>query len=330
MAPPYAIRLQDVGDHVGAGVGGRGDAGEDREHHDRGGDRGRPGRCSWRDGAAGAPNATLPPPVRRQTSHSPDLQARPHACTLSEPPKIRLRRSMGHRRGARRAGRVRVRSADDGRTPPAAPPTTPSPTSTPPTPPAEGSRSCSRSHGIRSPRTWGCSGGRGSTSSSDDVRSGRGRHPLRTTVGASDGGVGRRPPGGVHPPHGNDHRIPAHRVEYRANVWAMAALGVKALIAPFACGSLRPELRRGDLVMVDQFVDRTTGRAGTFFDGPETWHQEHRRPLRRRAGGHHRHGGGVPGPPGPPGSTVVVIPGPASRPGPNRSGTGPWAPISST
>lgn len=75
------------------------------------------------------------------------------------------------------------------------------------------------------------------------------------------------------PRHGNGHQIPAHRVNFRANIWAMAALGVRAMIAPFACGSLRAELDRGHLVIVDQLVDRTSGRDGTFFDGPETWHQ---------------------------------------------------------
>lgn len=75
------------------------------------------------------------------------------------------------------------------------------------------------------------------------------------------------------PRHGDDHRIPAHRVNFRANVWALASLGVRAVVAPFACGSLRRDLDRGDLVVVDQLVDRTTNRVGTFFDGPETWHQ---------------------------------------------------------
>jgi len=75
------------------------------------------------------------------------------------------------------------------------------------------------------------------------------------------------------PRHGNSHSIPAHRVNFRANIWTMAALGVRALIAPFACGSLRADLDRGHLVVVDQLVDRTSGRDGTFFDGPETWHQ---------------------------------------------------------
>jgi 5'-methylthioadenosine phosphorylase len=75
------------------------------------------------------------------------------------------------------------------------------------------------------------------------------------------------------PRHGNDHRIPAHRVNYRANVWAMAALGAQGIVSPFACGSLRRELGVGSLVVVDQQIDRTQAREGTFFDGPVTWHQ---------------------------------------------------------
>ena len=54
------------------------------------------------------------------------------------------------------------------------------------------------------------------------------------------------------PRHGENHRLPAHVVNYRANAWALAALGVRAVIGPFACGSLRRELAPGDLVVVDQ------------------------------------------------------------------------------
>ncbi|MCO5312172.1 MAG: MTAP family purine nucleoside phosphorylase [Microthrixaceae bacterium] len=72
--------------------------------------------------------------------------------------------------------------------------------------------------------------------------------------------------------HGIHHTIPAHRVNYRANVWAFARLGARAVISPFACGALRPDLGVGDLVVVDQLVDRTSRREGTFFDGPETVH----------------------------------------------------------
>jgi 5'-methylthioadenosine phosphorylase len=75
------------------------------------------------------------------------------------------------------------------------------------------------------------------------------------------------------PRHGLHHQLPAHRVDYRANVAVMRELGVRALLAPFAAGSLRPELRPGELVVVDQLVDRTHGRHDTYFehfdDGPE-------------------------------------------------------------
>jgi 5'-methylthioadenosine phosphorylase len=74
------------------------------------------------------------------------------------------------------------------------------------------------------------------------------------------------------PRHGDEHQLPAHRVNYRANVWAMADLGVRRLIGPFACGSLTKQLPPGSFVVVDQFVDRTSGREDTFYDGPQTTH----------------------------------------------------------
>jgi 5'-methylthioadenosine phosphorylase len=52
----------------------------------------------------------------------------------------------------------------------------------------------------------------------------------------------------------------------------MRELGVRRLIGPCASGALRPELRLGDFVVCDQFVDRTWGRADTYYDGPETTH----------------------------------------------------------
>ena len=66
--------------------------------------------------------------------------------------------------------------------------------------------------------------------------------------------------------HGRRHEFAAHRVPYRANVWAMASLGVRSLIGPCSCGSLQPDLHPGDFVVVDQLVDRTHGRADTFHD----------------------------------------------------------------
>jgi 5'-methylthioadenosine phosphorylase len=74
------------------------------------------------------------------------------------------------------------------------------------------------------------------------------------------------------PRHGRQHTIPPHRINYRANVWAMRSLGVKAVISPCAAGSLQLQVKPGDFVLCDQFVDRTRGRADTFFDGPIVSH----------------------------------------------------------
>jgi 5'-methylthioadenosine phosphorylase len=74
------------------------------------------------------------------------------------------------------------------------------------------------------------------------------------------------------PRHGRRHSIPPHRINYRANVWAMRSLGVGAVIAPCAAGSLQLSVKPGDFVVCDQFVDRTTGRADTFYDGPIATH----------------------------------------------------------
>jgi 5'-methylthioadenosine phosphorylase len=68
--------------------------------------------------------------------------------------------------------------------------------------------------------------------------------------------------------HGRGHRIPPHRVNYRANIWALKALGVKWILAVSAVGSLREDYRPGDFVVPDQFIDMTKGiRAHTFFEG---------------------------------------------------------------
>ncbi len=68
------------------------------------------------------------------------------------------------------------------------------------------------------------------------------------------------------PRHGPGHRFAAHHVPYRANIWAFAALGVRGVLAPCSCGALRPDLAPGDFVVVDQLVDRTSGRPGTFHE----------------------------------------------------------------
>ncbi|MGA8979362.1 MAG: S-methyl-5'-thioadenosine phosphorylase [Pedococcus sp.] len=66
--------------------------------------------------------------------------------------------------------------------------------------------------------------------------------------------------------HGQGHRFPPHRVNYRANLWALRSVGVRQVLAPCAVGSLRPELGPGTVVVPDQVVDRTWGRAHTVYD----------------------------------------------------------------
>lgn len=74
------------------------------------------------------------------------------------------------------------------------------------------------------------------------------------------------------PRHGTDHHLPPHRIPYRANLWALHALGVTRIVALSAMGGLRPQYRVGDLAIPDQFIDWTRGRPATFFDGPQVVH----------------------------------------------------------
>lgn len=67
--------------------------------------------------------------------------------------------------------------------------------------------------------------------------------------------------------HGAGHTVPPHRVNYRANIWGLKELGVRRVLATTAVGSCNPQMRPGDFVLIDQFIDLTWGRAMTFFDG---------------------------------------------------------------
>ena len=69
------------------------------------------------------------------------------------------------------------------------------------------------------------------------------------------------------PRHGAHHQFPPHAIPYRANVWAMHALGVVNVFGPCASGSLQAHVVPGTFVVPDQLVDRTWGRPDTFFDG---------------------------------------------------------------
>lgn len=75
------------------------------------------------------------------------------------------------------------------------------------------------------------------------------------------------------PRHGSRHTIPPAAINYRANLWAFKELGVERVIGPNAAGSLQPNIKPGDFVVCDQFVDRTCARADSFYmEGPRVAH----------------------------------------------------------
>jgi 5'-methylthioadenosine phosphorylase len=99
---------------------------------------------------------------------------------------------------------------------------------------------------------------------------------VETPYGPPSAAIGLTEVGGRRvaflPRHGKKHTIPAPFVNYRANVWAMRQLGVRRIIGPSAVGSLLPDLHPGEVVICDQFIDRTTGREDTYYRGPDVVH----------------------------------------------------------
>lgn len=69
------------------------------------------------------------------------------------------------------------------------------------------------------------------------------------------------------PRHGRGHHLPPHRINYRANMWALRSVGVRQVLGPCAVGGLRPEYGPGTLLVPDQLVDRTKARTQTYYDG---------------------------------------------------------------
>jgi 5'-methylthioadenosine phosphorylase len=112
------------------------------------------------------------------------------------------------------------------------------------------------------------------------------------------------------PRHGRDHRYPPHRIPYRANLWALRSVGVRQVLAPSAVGSLTTSYGPGTLVVPDQLVDRTRGRAQTYYDEGAAVHVEFADPYcpvgRAHAVKAARQAGWVPASSG----TLVVIDGP--------------------
>ena len=69
--------------------------------------------------------------------------------------------------------------------------------------------------------------------------------------------------------HGGGHTIPPHAVNYRANIWALHAVGVKSLLAIATVGGISSDLATGDIVLPHQMMDYTHGRKNTYHDGIE-------------------------------------------------------------
>ncbi|WP_420366493.1 MTAP family purine nucleoside phosphorylase [Curtobacterium sp. L3-7] len=66
--------------------------------------------------------------------------------------------------------------------------------------------------------------------------------------------------------HGREHSVAPHLINHRANVWALRSLGVRAIVSSSAVGGLHPDYAPGTFVVTDQLIDRTWGRADTFFE----------------------------------------------------------------
>jgi 5'-methylthioadenosine phosphorylase len=95
------------------------------------------------------------------------------------------------------------------------------------------------------------------------------RHRIETPYGPADvttGELGGRTVAFLTR-HGVDHSVPPHLINYRANIWALASLGVRAIVSSAAVGGVSPDYAPGTLVLTDQYIDRTSGRADTFYDG---------------------------------------------------------------
>ena len=100
------------------------------------------------------------------------------------------------------------------------------------------------------------------------------RSTVRTPYGDVDltfGSVGGREAAFL-PRHGSDHSVAPHLINYRANLWALASVGVRAIISSAAVGAVHPDYAVDSLVLVDQYIDRTHGRGDTFYDAGSVQH----------------------------------------------------------
>jgi 5'-methylthioadenosine phosphorylase len=71
--------------------------------------------------------------------------------------------------------------------------------------------------------------------------------------------------------YGRDLALPSHRINFRANLWALRLLGVERVVSQNAIGSCNPDLPPGSVVVSDDFIDFTHGRPRSFFDDAQAW-----------------------------------------------------------
>lgn len=79
--------------------------------------------------------------------------------------------------------------------------------------------------------------------------------------------------------HGKGHRLPPHKINFRANIWALKELGVKKILAPSAVGSLKVKFKPGNIVLPDQYIDFTKNREYSFYDGGIVCHISQAEPF---------------------------------------------------
>ncbi len=110
---------------------------------------------------------------------------------------------------------------------------------------------------------------------------------VETTFGAPSDAVVSGTLSGPHgdtrllflPRHGRGHRIPPHQINYSANLLALKSMGAEQLISVSAVGSMKESIKPGDMVVVDQFIDRTRTRPSTFFEDGVVAHVEFADPV---------------------------------------------------
>lgn len=108
---------------------------------------------------------------------------------------------------------------------------------------------------------------------------------IETPYGAPSARVRRGRLAGVElyflPRHGDDHHLPPHLVNYRANMWALCSLDIEAVVAVAAVGGIDPAMTPGRLAVPDQIIDYTWGRAHTYADANSVSHVDFTEPFDR-------------------------------------------------